>query len=327
MSKTSSKKDPSRHQALSAWSRASRLAVAVTALMAVTACGPQPSSTEPSSTEPSSTEPTVEAPPVLRFSAIPDQTSSRLEAKIAPLVDYLSNELGVEVQYIPSRDYQASVEMFKNGDVLLAWFGGLTGVQARQAVPGARAIAQGISDPDYYSYFIAHRSTGLERSDQFPTAIADLDFTFGSESSTSGRLMPEYFLKQATGKSPSEFFRQTPGFSGSHDRTVELVESGQYQAGVANYKVYERRVAEGKTDPEICRVIWQTPEYADYNWTAHPELDQRYGEGFIDRLQKALIAIDDPALLVALPRQGLIPARNEDFDGIREVALELGMTR
>lgn len=268
-----------------------------------------------------------EKAPVLRFSAIPDQTSTQLQAKIQPLADHLSQKLGIEVEYVPSRDYPASVEMFKNGDIHLAWFGGLTGVQARRAVPEARAIAQGAADPQYYSYFIAHESTGLERSEEFPQAIADLSFTFGSQSSTSGRLMPEHFLRQATGKAPEEFFTQTPGFSGSHDRTVELVESGQYQAGVVNYKVYNRRVEEGKTDPEACRVIWQTPFYADYNWTAHPELNEIYGAGFVDKLQAVLVAIDDPALLTALPRERLISARNEDFQGILDVALELGMVR
>ena len=83
---------------------------------------------------------------------------------------------------------------------------------------------------------------------------------------------------------------------------MELVESGQYQAGVVNYKVYERRVAEGKTDPETCRVIWQTPGYADYNWTAHPDLEQQYGEGFVDRLQVVLTSIKDPALLVGFAK-------------------------
>ena len=129
--------------------------------------------------------------PTLRFSAIPDQTSTELQEKFQPFSDYLSRALGVAVEYVPARDYQASVEMFKNGDVLLSWFGGLTGVQARQAVAGSRAIAQGAADPEYYSYFIAHKDTGLEFSDKFPEAIADLRFTFGSESSTSGRLMPE----------------------------------------------------------------------------------------------------------------------------------------
>ena len=85
--------------------------------------------------------------PVLAFTAIPDQNTTELQEKFKPLADYLSERLDVRVEYLPVRDYQASVELFRNGDVLLAWFGGLTGVQARQTVPGARAIAQGQADP------------------------------------------------------------------------------------------------------------------------------------------------------------------------------------
>ena len=263
---------------------------------------------------------------VLRFTAIPDQTSTELEEKFQPLARYLSETLEVPVEYVLARDYQASVEMFKNGDVDLAWFGGLTGVQARNAVPGAVAIAQGASDPEYFSYFIANRDAGLEPGDDFPTAIAKLHFTFGSPSSTSGRLMPEFFIRQATGESPQEFFEHPVGFSGSHDKTAELVESGRYQAGVLNYRVYDRRVKEGTTDPNKVQVIWKTPTFADYNWTAHPGL-QRFGDDFIDRLQQTLVGIDDPTLLAALPRDRLIEASNEDFAGIREVAEQLDMLR
>lgn len=267
------------------------------------------------------------AGPVFRFSAIPDQNSTEIEEKLKPLVAHLSSQLGVTVEYVPARDYQASVEMFKNGDVQLAWFGGLTGVQARQAVEGARAIAQGATDPDFYSYFIAHRDTSLERSEEFPQGLAPLSFAFGSESSTSGRLMPEYFLRKHTGKSPDDFFAQPVIFSGSHDRTVELVESGQVQAGAVNYKVYDQRVAEGETDPDVVRVIWQTPKYADYNWTVRPDVDAQFGDGFTQRLQDTLLAIDDPTLLAALPRDKLIAVREGDFEGIRIVAQQLDMLR
>ncbi len=264
---------------------------------------------------------------VLRFTAIPDQNTTELMEKFAPLARHLSQELDAEVEYVPAHDYQASVEMFKNSDVHLAWFGGLTGVQARQAVAGARAIAQGAADPKYYSYFVAHRDTGLERSDELPPDLGQYKFTFGSESSTSGRLMPEYFLREHTGQSPQEIFEHPVGFSGSHDKTVELVESGQYELGAVNYKVYNKRVAAGDTDPEVCRVIWQTPYYADYNWTVRPDLDAAFGAGFTDRLQATLIAIDDPQLLAALPRERLIAATNEEFEGIRVVAEGLGMLR
>ncbi len=270
---------------------------------------------------------TAAAEPVLRFSAIPDQNTTETREKLAPLVEHLSEQLGVEVEYVAARDYQASVEMFKNGDVQLAWFGGLTGVQARRAVDGARALAQGESDPKFYSYFIAHRDSGVEPSEEFPAGLGELKFTFGSESSTSGRLMPEFYIRENTQQSPADFFEHPVGFSGSHDKTVELVESGQFQAGAVNYTVYDKRVAAGDTDPEVVRVIWKTPFYADYNWTVRPDVDADFGYGLTDRLQQTLVAIDDPALLAALPRQRLIPATNEEFEGIRQVAEALDMLR
>lgn len=264
---------------------------------------------------------------VLRYTAIPDQNTTELEQRFAPLTAHLSKELGVAVEYVPSRDYQASVEMFRAGDIQLAWFGGLTGVQARAAVTGAKAIAQGEADPQYYSYFIAHKETGLQLGDAFPEGMAEFAFTFGSESSTSGRLMPEYFIKENTGLVPSEFFGKGFSFSGSHDKTVALVESGRFPCGVVNYKVYDKRVASGKTDPDVCRIIWKTPVYADYNFTAHPDIELLFGAGFTAKLQAVLTGIGNEEILAALPRKKLIPAQNEEFEGIARVARQLGMLR
>lgn len=263
----------------------------------------------------------------LRFTAIPDQNTTELQEKFKPFEAHLTESLGVPVTFVPARDYQAAVEMFVNGDVELAWYGGLTGVQARARVPGARAIAQGDVDPQYYSYVVAHRDTGLTRSGDFPTAIATFRFTFGPEQSTSGRLMPEYFIRQQTGLTPQAFFTQPVGFSGSHDRTLALVASGQYQVGVVNYKVYDQRVREDKVDPDLVRIIWRTPAYADYNWTVRPDLDATHGAGLTDRLTRALLGISDPALLTALPRERLVPAGNDEYEAIRLVARQLDMLR
>lgn len=268
-----------------------------------------------------------EAEKVFRFTAIPDQNTTMLKQKFDPVAAYLADELGVKVEYVPANDYPASVEMFKNGEIQMAWFGGLTGVQARHAVKGARAIVQGDTDPTFLSYFIAHRDSGLEPSDGFPTGIAEKRFTFGSASSTSGRLMPEFFLIEATGKTAQQFFATAPGFSGSHDKTAELVESGAYEAGVLNYQVYDRRVREGKTDPDLCRIIWKTPTYADYNITVHPAVEKMFGERFVEKVQAALVEMKNEKLLAAFGRKRLIPARNEDFDGIVEVARKLELLR
>jgi phosphonate transport system substrate-binding protein len=266
-----------------------------------------------------------EASKVLSFTAIPDENSTELQQKYNQVAAYLAEKLGVEVVYVPTSSYNASVEAFKNGDVQLAWFGGLTGVQARAAVEGSRAIAQGAIDPEFKSYFVAHKDAPVQPGEEFPMALKGLSFTFGSQRSTSGRLMPESFLRKATGLSPAEFFEAPNSYSGSHDKTAKLVESGTYQAGVVNYHRYDELVRTGKLDPDLCRIIWVTPTYPDYNWTAHPVLEQRFGAGFTDRLQKALVEIRDPDLLSALSRpDGLILASNPDFAAIHQLAVDLG---
>lgn len=268
-----------------------------------------------------------DAHPVLRFSAIPDQNTTLLDKKFEPIAAYLANKLSVPVEYVPANDYTASVEMFRNGDIQLAWFGGLTGVQARHRVPGSRAIAQGAEDPQYKSYFIANAATGLARSRAFPAAIADLSFAFGSAASTSGRLMPEFFIREHSGKDLDTFFVHQYAFSGAHDRTAKMVESGQVQAGVLSYKTYDALVAKGTINPEVARVIWETPTYADYNFTAHPDLDTTFGDGFTVQLQTALITMTDPSLLKAFPRSALIPADNGDFARIKTIAMQMDMLR
>jgi len=265
---------------------------------------------------------------IIRFSAIPDQNSTELKEKFDRVAAYLSEELGVDFEYVPSIDYGASVEAFKNGDIGLAWFGGLSGVRARAAVPEALAIAQGTIDPRFKSYFVAHASLGLSFSEVFPMELAGKSFVFGSRGSTSGRLMPEHFLRQATGKSPAELFGREPHFSGAHDKTAELVASGAYQAGALSYTTYDSLVAAGKIDPAKCVKIWETPTYPDYNWTAHPELERLHGAGFTSRLQAAIVGMRDPALLEAAQRpDGFIEASNADFSSLETLARELDLLR
>ncbi len=262
----------------------------------------------------------------LVITAIPDGNISDIKLKYQPLVDYLTKELNIKVELSISDNYDAAVTRFANNEVQLVWFGGLTGVQARNKVKGAQAIAQGIADPNYKSYFIAHKDTGLEKSEDFPKEIADMTFTFGSQRSTSGRLMPTWFIKQITGQTPDEFFKKGVQFrkSGSHEATAKAVHDGTVQVGALSYRTYDKLVAKKIIDPEVAKIIWETPPYADYNFTAHPSLNDKFGEGFVTKLQEALIACKDEKALAAINRKGIIKAKNSDFDGIVKVAKELG---
>lgn len=159
---------------------------------------------------------------VLRIGAIPDQDPEKLAREFGAVSTYLSAATGARVEFVPVADYPAAVTGFKVGDLDLVWFGGLTGVQAQ--VPNAVYIAQRDADATFQSVFIANASAAIAAFDEVAglSAVTGHSLTFGSESSTSGRLMPEYFLRQASVAIDS--LKGQPGFSGSHDKTIKLVD-------------------------------------------------------------------------------------------------------
>jgi phosphonate transport system substrate-binding protein len=258
--------------------------------------------------------------PAFVFTAIPDQDETRLVERFTRVAEYLQRRLDVPVRYLPVKSYPAAVTAFTNNQVQLAWFGGFTGVQARRQVPGSEAIAQGAEDVAFKSFVIANAKTGLKPSKEFPKEIAGRSFTFGSRASTSGRLMPEHFIRQHFGgKSPDEIFSRV-GFSGDHSRTIQLVQSGAFEVGVLDFTVWELDKKAGKIDDAQVQVIWETPTYPDYQWTVRGDADKTYGAGFTQKLRTALLAIDDPAILNQFARSKFIPAKNSDYAPIEEVA-------
>jgi phosphonate transport system substrate-binding protein len=259
------------------------------------------------------------------FTAIPDQDETRLVERFTKVADYLQAKLGVPVRYLPVKSYPAAVTAFANDQVQLAWFGGFTGVQARRAVPGSEAIAQGAEDVAFKSYLIANAKAGLTPSRDLPQTIAGKTFTFGARASTSGRLMPEFFLRQAFGgKGPDEVFARV-GFSGDHSRTIQLVQSGAFELGVLDYSVWETEVKVGKVDPARVSVIWESPTYPDYNWSVRGDVDAAFGPGFKERLRAALLAIENPTILASFARSKFIPAANSDYTPVEEVAKAIGL--
>lgn len=261
------------------------------------------------------------------FTAIPDEDETKLVERFRGVADYLSNELDVEVRYIPVKSYAAAVSAFRNNQVQLAWFGGLSGVQARRLVPGSEAIAQGVEDQAFETYFIANTSTGIQPADELSAIEDELKgktFTFGSKGSTSGRLMPEFYIRETFDAQPDEFFSRV-GFSGNHTRTLRLVEAGTYEVGALNFQVWEKELADGNIDTDAVQVIWKTPAYPDYQWTIRGDVNEQFGEGFKQRVTEALLNLDDPELLESFPRSGFIPASNEDYEPISKTAEEIGI--
>ena len=266
---------------------------------------------------------------VLRVGGIPDQDVTRLARRYQEFADYMSARLGVEVEYVPSVDYAAVVTAFTQGGLDLAYFGGLTGVQARLREPGSMAIAQRERDAKFHSKFIVRVDLPVNSLADLENHAGGLTLTFGSESSTSGHLMPRHFLVQA-GVEPDVDFKSLPNFSGSHDLTWRLVESGAFDVGALNEAVWQRAVDAGRVDLAKVRVFYTTPEYFDYHWTVAGHVDQEFGDGFSRRIQRALLELDtqDHAEILQLfNAEQFIETNNQNYSDIEEIARASGIIR
>lgn len=257
---------------------------------------------------------------VFRVTAIPDESPTELARKAGPLVKYLENQLGMKVEFIPVTDYAASVEALVNKKVDLAWFGGFTFVQANARSGGKIVpLVQREEDEKFKSVFIS--------SDPAIKTLADLkgkDVSFGSQSSTSGHLMPRSFLLQA-GLTPEKDFRRV-AYSGAHDATIAAVTAGKVQAGALNISVWDKFVSDKKVDTSKVRAFYTTPPYYDYNWAVHADMPSVLR----DKLTKAFLALnkntpEGKEILELQRATRFIPTKAENYKGIEAAAQSAGL--
>ncbi len=261
----------------------------------------------------------------LLFSAIPHQDSRNETALYSILASRLAEELDVEVAFVASTDYGHTVELFSRHEISFAWFGGLTGLLARRADPGAQVIARGFEDQFFKSLLIANRSTGLRPERELPAGIRGRSLALGSELSTSGRLFPEYFMQNHFGKPISQVFPKV-AFSGGHEKTVRLVEQGLYEVGFVNYRIWYDLLQRGRVNTEQVHVIWETPLYPDYHFLVRSDIEKRFGAGFRSRLQDALLRLSaDGRITRVFRRSHFVKASNEDLAGVEDAARALGL--
>lgn len=265
---------------------------------------------------------TVHAQQVLRVSAIPDEAPTELQRKFKLLGNYLEQKLAMKVEFTPVTDYAASVEGLINDKLDMVWFGGFTFVQAKvrsgdKVIP----IVQREEDEKFKSVFITTEPSINKLDD-----LKGKTFSFGSESSTSGHLMPRYYLLAAKINPDTDMKRIA--FSGAHDATVAAVAGGKVDAGVVNMSVWEKLVAQGKVDPKRVHVFYTTPGYFDYNWSVRSDMNPALRK----KLTDAFLALNknDPQGKEILELQRatrFIPTKSENYDAIEKAARSAGLLK
>lgn len=264
----------------------------------------------------------AQAQQVFRITAIPDESPTELARKAVPLAKYLEGKLGVKVEFTPVTDYAAAVEALVNKQVDLAWFGGFTFVQAHQRSGGKIVpLVQREEDEKFRSVFIT--------TDPSIRGLADLkgrNLSFGSQSSTSGHLMPRSFLL-AAGVDPDKDLKRV-AYSGAHDATVAAVASGKVDAGALNISVWEKLVADKKVDPARVRVFHTTPAYYDYNWSVHADMPAAQREKLARAFTDLSAATPEGKQLLELQRATrFVPTKVENYKGIEAAARNAGLLK
>jgi phosphonate transport system substrate-binding protein len=262
-----------------------------------------------------------QAADVLRVSAIPDEAPTELQRKFKPLGAYLEQQLGMKVEFVPVSDYAAVVEALASDRLDMAWLGGFTFVQTRLKTGNAIPLVQREQDEKFTSKYITANPAVKSLQD-----LKGKTFAFGSVSSTSGSLMPRFFMLK-DGIKPEEFFSRV-AYSGAHDATVAWVQAGKVDGGVLNASVWDKLVAAGKVDTSKVVVLGTTPPYYDYNWTVRGNLDP----ALTDKIKAAFLALDpakpsDKAILDLQAATRFIPTKAENYTGIEEAARAAGLLK
>ena len=270
-----------------------------------------------------STSISLSAQTVLRVTTIPEEAATEQIRKFGPLTKYLERTLGMKVDFVPVNDYPAAVEALVNKQVELVWFGGFTYVQA-QIRSGGKIIpiAQREEDTSFRSVFITQTNSGIKR-------LADLkgkQVSFGSQSSTSGHLMPRSFLLEA-GIDPDKDFKRV-AYSGAHDATIAAVVNGRVDAAALDITVWRKFVTENKVDTTKVDVFYTTPPYFNYNWSVHADMPAPLREKITAALLNLNMNNPEGKEILTLNRATkYIPTKPENYKGLENAGRSAGLIR
>ncbi len=261
----------------------------------------------------------------LDFGIISTESQDNLKPKWEPFLTAMEESLGRKVNGFFATDYAGVIEAMGAGKIQLAWYGGKSYIEAAERSE-AEAFAQTVASDGskgYYSHLITNKANPIVESidtdtgngDQYVIENAsDLTFAFNDPNSTSGFLVPSYYVFASNGVNPEQAFSQLT-FAGSHEATAQAVANNQVDVATNNS---ESLVDLEKSDPaalENIQVIWTSPVI--------PSDPIAYRKDLPDCLKPELndyfYSYEDETVLGPLEWQGFDEAGDADWNTVREL--------
>jgi phosphonate transport system substrate-binding protein len=251
---------------------------------------------------------------------IPSTDPGKILRGSQPLVKYLQKETGAQVELVVPTNYAAVVEAIANDRVDIAYLGGFTFVQASQR-SGVQPLVQRERDQAFHSVFITKAKSSIN-------SLADLKghtFAFGDVNSTSGHLMPAYYMRTAgvdPGKLPKTIF------TGGHDATALAVTNGKVDAGAMDELVLASMTKGAKINPDQVKVFYTTPPFFDYVWAARKGLDPKLSGAFVAAFLKLDASNpESKVLLDLLNATKYVRASDSSYEKLRQASREEGLLK
>ncbi len=256
-------------------------------------------------------------------------TATNAHLKVFQGLEKLFRARGLDLDWVLYSDYDTMVDAFVSGEIDMAWNGPLGYVKTQHLLSEpCQVIAMRDVDINFMTHFI----TGPNSEVLTVEDLKGRSFAFGRRSSEQAGLLPYYFLKQV-GIDPrhdlgtSTFFEDREATASADEvDVVNLVRSGEYDAGAVSQKTLETMAEQGELARNMVRIFWSSPGYSHCCFTAQGNMDPQVSR----TIEEAFLSVDygDPLGKSVLDAEGcksFVPGVSEGWEIIEAAAIEEGL--
>ena len=190
---------------------------------------------------------------------IPTESSSTAMKGFEPFRADMQKELGIPVKLFIAPDYAGVIEAMRFNKVQIAWFGNKSAIEAVNRASG-EVFAQTVDvtgNPGYWSLIVVHKDSPYHNMDEIIRDGKNLTFGNGDPNSTSGYLIPTYYIWGKKGIDPTKHFKLVR--NANHETNLMAVANKQVDFATNNTENWSK-FAEAHPDLiKNVRIVWKSP--------------------------------------------------------------------